>query len=578
MGQAQSLQSANILSREEILKRTQGGKLLIGEIFSWMVNQADIKEFYLLANPDHCRKYIFVTANALQSLFRKVQLEPREGEKGTIYLQHVETLINPKDQQQKKAHDFLCLKLAFFYVRIFQIFAALTFSVIDNDTGSSGYQLLGKQQAVPLLGNQNTRQRGGKIPSNIPLPRDLEPLRYILDMSETSLKSNKFALGDTNIIITINPDKSYHEFDYQFQSGELFDGRQININGFIQVNSSSDKSRLDVLLGEISCSLDENKTLVDRKSFSFAYDTIDKAYVSSGDNPIEKVLDDYLMNEVYQKIIKKVFGKGDVKKSTDYFKFSKESPRYPDFERAVSGVKEGLHTQILLGAFNQQPKAHCIARSLQLLSESGIQSQFPSEVYSSICKTKFLTESKSLPPAEREITSEIGIYALAQLFYDTLQEATPIIGEKTKEQQKEFLAKMKFVFEEKREEQVQSIDKIRNKLPSAICDAKTLDRSLKITNRDVIRQVRNEVRGMIDIQIAHTANVVLLLKKLFLLPIQPGKSLQIHPNVKKNGIQEVNRIAAEARALLIKYYEQCEIRYRVGANLIARNKSLVTVV
>ena len=85
---------------------------------------------------------------------------------------------------------------------------------------------------------------------------------------------------------------------------------------------------------------------------------------------------------------------------------------------------------------------------------------------------------------------------------------------------------------------------------------------------------------MINYQINHTANVTKVLSKLFLLPIVSGKPLQIHPNVKKNGMQEVNIIAAEARNLLVEYYSQCEIMYRRGAEFLgdaARNKLVSAV-
>jgi hypothetical protein len=83
---------------------------------------------------------------------------------------------------------------------------------------------------------------------------------------------------------------------------------------------------------------------------------------------------------------------------------------------------------------------------------------------------------------------------------------------------------------------------------------------------------------MINYQINHTANVVKVLRKLFLLPIESGKPLAIHPNVRKNGMEEVNKVAVEARNLLIEYYSQCEILYRSGAEVLVANKQHVTAV
>jgi hypothetical protein len=117
-----------------------------------------------------------------------------------------------------------------------------------------------------------------------------------------------------------------------------------------------------------------------------------------------------------------------------------------------------------------------------------------------------------------------------------------------------------------------------NKIPSGICDKDTTGRTLKIKNRELIRELRDTTRKMVTYQINHTANAVKILRKLFLLPVDSGKSLQIHPRVLKFGMKEVNTIAQEARNLLVDYYSQCEILYRSGAEVIAAKKPLVTLV
>ena len=207
--------------------------------------------------------------------------------------------------------------------------------------------------------------------------------------------------------------------------------------------------------------------------------------------------------------------------------------------------------------------------------------KFPPEVYSRICKVKFLSDNRSLPEAGREITQEYGIYALAQLFYDTLAGATPTLSAATREQYNAFLLKMKFVFEESKDAAIpKSLTDVKNKLPTSVCTPELRDRLVKVSNRDVIYNLRNIAGQMINYQINHTANVTKVLSKLFLLPIVSGKPLQIHPNVKKNGMQEVNIIAAEARNLLVEYYSQCEIMYRRGAEFLgeaAKNKLVSAV-
>ena len=64
---------------------------------------------------------------------------------------------------------------------------------------------------------------------------------------------------------------------------------------------------------------------------------------------------------------------------------------------------------------------------------------------------------------------------------------------------------------------------------------------------------------------------------MFLLPIESGKPLAIHPNVRKNGMEEINKIAVEARNLLIEYYSQCEGQYRQAVEIMGQNKKLLSV-
>ena len=144
---------------------------------------------------------------------------------------------------------------------------------------------------------------------------------------------------------------------------------------------------------------------------------------------------------------------------------------------------------------------------------------------------------------------------------------------------------MKFIYEESKNSKVSfnnlkrnPLDTIVNKLPTAACGKDTLDKSYKITNANLIRLVRNNVRQMLEYQINHTANATRILRKLFLLPLESGKPLQIHPNVLKGGMDEVNSIAEEARNLLVEYYSQCEVLYRSGAEIIAANKALTSTV
>ena len=87
MGQTQS--SASLPSKELLLAKTKGGTALVNELFQWMISQANIRDFYLMANPVHCKRYIMLTADALNKVFYKIDIAPQEGPKGTIFFRKI---------------------------------------------------------------------------------------------------------------------------------------------------------------------------------------------------------------------------------------------------------------------------------------------------------------------------------------------------------------------------------------------------------------------------------------------------------------------------------------------------------
>ena len=100
-------------------------------ILKEMFQRADLVDLYSLADPERCKKYIVVGATALKKLFASINLEPKRGDDGIIYFQKIEGIqkANPMGDEQIT----MCKYLAFYFIRIFQIYAALTLSVIDSE-------------------------------------------------------------------------------------------------------------------------------------------------------------------------------------------------------------------------------------------------------------------------------------------------------------------------------------------------------------------------------------------------------------------------------------------------------------
>lgn len=563
------VQSSGLPSKDEILKKTRGGRDIVNQVFDFMISKTTLRELYSLANPEQCKKYIFLTADALDIMFKRIELEPKEGPRGVIYFQKVEELTKSptSDDVRGKQRAVICLKLAFLYVRIFQIFASLALSVLDvnpeSETkfidGMSRYGAL--DENLPLFGQRKPFSRGGAgLPSTKPLPSSFDSFRSVL--SEVVGESRYYKFSGVPIYLDWNSMNSsgtlriIYEYKKERKNRPgYFDDKRLTARVAIRIISPDEE--IQISLTEIR---DAEGRAADDISMKFYRKMIGDVYRHNNKSIPEE------LNRVFSKIVK-----GEkVDEDRDY-------NRNRGYDKDSAAVSEGLHTKLLLDAFRQTVpvKAHCVARALQLLSDTGLQAVFPKEVYSSVCKVKFLSDNRSLPATGDRVTKSYGIYALAQLFYDTLRGSTPAISEATREQYNSFLQKLAFVFEETKRQPV-SIDDVRSKAPSGICGTENQDHLLKVSNRDVIRQMRVQAKQMIDYQINHTAGVTNILKKLFLLPIESGKPLQIHPNVKKYGMEEVNKIAGEARELLIEYYTNCEIMYRKGAEILAANRGMVT--
>ena len=584
MGQTQS---ASIPSAEQILAKTKGGKDLANELFLWMVKQTSIRDFYLMANPEQCKKYIMLTADVLNKVFYKINVNPESGPGGTIYFRKTNVLSpQSKEDPVYKHREVNCLRLAFLYVRIFQVFAALSLTVLDVDTKMEldmirDVNRMRELEMVPLFGTrQDQKPRGlflgGALESKRRLPIVFEPLRPYL--SEIPTNPSYYKISGTSIYIEHGSQTADGSLPvkYDMISSTNTKKERRLIEGRMLVERRGSEG-IQVQLFNLKLTVGNTRKELDDTNVNFSRQSIEGDFRDRGGRSIPEGLD-----SVFRKLALGEQVDKDKDKNKDDTP-GKGRGSISQFEKDMGEVSEGLHTKTIIGAFTRTtpPKAHCIARALQLVSEAGVKSAVPDKIYSYICQTKFMIDTKSLPPAGDRITKEDGIYALAQLFYDTLKVSTPAISQATQEQYKAFLEKMKFVFEESKT--AGSVDNLKknplativNKVPSAVCGKDSVDRAFVITNQNLIKSVRNNVRQMIDYQIAHTANVVTVMKKLFLLPVESGKPLQIHPRVLKNGMQEVNSIAEEARELLVEYYSRCEILYRSGAEVLAANKSLL---
>jgi len=564
-------------TREEMLRVTDDGKYFIEHAFFFMSSQMNMKDFLLMVQPARCSEMIFLTAKALETSFQKYKIAPSKGKDGFVYFQKIDDFKGRCRGQMTESSTYsVCVTIAMFYVRIFQIYGALSLTILDVDP--LYYQQLGgayvasqhgaflQDGGAEQHGAYVASQHGGKLRVDDILSVDFEILRnYVSITSDQNyykfdgtqypiyLNRNIDPLSDSRAAVTLElPRRAGQrkapsiEFNLKIEKGP-------NTYVFLLSDFKGLERDINLLPAEIGRSIRFTKG-----------QGIGSGYTWHGlsiPNALErKVLD-----------IVKNLGISDYKDGArDGDRGDGQRNKELDRQRYLAGekgVKEPLQTAALWSIFTDRKytKSHCVARAIQLVSSAALEKSVPPQVYSSICNEKFLSGSGSLPGAGQSILKEKGIFVLHQLFYDTLNQVTPIVGDQTRSKYENLRKVMALVFLNNPET---PINQIADKISGTYCKDSKKGKTILVRDKPLIVDLRNQARDMLLLQISHTAQVVNLLKELFIL--EKGKPVTLNPKLVEGGLPAVNAVADKARVLLVNYYGTCESKYQAGVQMIAK--------
>jgi hypothetical protein len=234
---------------------------------------------------------------------------------------------------------------------------------------------------------------------------------------------------------------------------------------------------------------------------------------------------------------------------------------------SISGTEPFFNVTGLWKGLSKNPpiKSHCIARAVQLLNVAAINDPNTGEAFSSICNVKFpYITNGSLPTPGNTVLTEDAINALAMLFVEN----NTLLPTNTPEYAN-FRKKLKYLFErfEKPEEitEVPNFDRIKEK-QMPLCDQSKMGAQQKLRIQgSLISRLNQKTYELVNQQKTHVAEVMQLLFRLFdERSIRSGTELQINDTILVNGIGALNKLAEEARNLLINYYSRCEETYKEG--------------
>ena len=566
-------------TREEMLRVTDDGKYFIEHAFFFMSSQMNMRDFLLMVQPARCSEMIFLTAKALETSFQKYKIAPSRGKDGFVYFKKIDDFKGRCRGQMTDSSTYsVCVTIAMFYVRIFQIYGALSLTILDVDPlyyqqlggaylqdGDGAYlQDGGGAYSATQNGAYSATQQGGKLRADDVLFVDFEILRNYISMTSDEnyykfdgtqypiyLNRNIDPLSDSRAAVTLElPRRAGQkkapsiEFNLKIEKGP-------NTYVFLLSDFKGLEKDINLLPAEIGRSIRFTKGQGIGSGYTWHGLSIPKALE-------RKVLD-----------IVKNLGISDYK---DGAKDGVNGQRDKEIDRqrylaGEKGVKEPLQTAALWSIFTDRKytKSHCVARAIQLVSSAALEKSVPPQIYSSICNEKFLSGSGSLPGAGQSILKEKGIFVLHQLFYDTLNQITPIVSDQTRSKYENLRKVMALVFLNNPET---SINQIADKASGTYCKDSKKGKTILVREKGIITDLRNQARDMLLLQITHTAQVVNLLKELFIL--EKGKPVTLNPKLVEGGLGAVNVVADKARVLLVNYYGTCESKYQAGVQMIAR--------
>ena len=613
MGAGSSSMSAGQGYSQKALK----GKEFSNEILTLFFKNANLKRLLDLHNLGDCPNFIFTTAEELQTQFQRLKIYPKLGTKGEIFFADLNDVVPARvtDPAKKTAElaaklehsNTLCVDIAYYYVRVFQIYAALALTVIDADPARKrlGYAVnpaqRGRVSTTALQSGGGIQQTYGGIKhalfasvTNSPF----NPLRSIL----TSVEKNPDQSGDV-VLKLEDPNKGNNPTFFLIWNYPTPRSNEVTLNGRIKL-------------------LNNNELSYTVKAQSSGEDTINMTFsVEGGDEftqEFKKVIDGSWTFK-YQ------LGEGSRSQDPMAF-FKKLYSIVPTSENTSASIEAGLSYGASSGTTGssgpsgpsgpsissssatsfvgfeklkkifedtskggrQFPKAYCVARAMMLLKPL-FGNELPSKGHpymSQICKRKFDFEEgmeEYMPRGGTSPSSNVYLRSLVALYYDDYKyiPSTTRMELTQTESGKSELRALSTEFAQLY--MIQSQDPGNFLMgsttfkDSTLCGNKTADIQVG-SNKDgaeLLKELTTQViKPMLAFQENHTISVNNLLKQMF--KIEKAKDgqfrLRITDAIKSRGKDGLNDFGRRAHRLLREYYRKSEAFYVKGVRIFENRR------
>lgn len=619
MGGGQSTLSGG----EAYSQRAAAAKKFADSILTLFFSKANLKRLLDLHKLDQCSKFVFTTAQDLQTQFQKIQISPALGKKGEILFAPIQDIApgllkqNATNAESMRLYADLtharnenCIHVAYFYVRIFQIYSALALTVINADPTRrrAGITVQGSQgpQRAALLGGAYN-QKGGSISKFGPYKplRDSissTPLQAIIGYLDAVGSFNNtrqtIRLSDKRqgvkgvLFMTWEYPSSGQEAELNLEAKYLRTGGS-EIPG--RVNAKKDGSNVVITFEGPNGSFSQTFSLGIDQVWGFKYD----AGEGKRDDPVpfyDEVHALFAEDDGQGGIVQSTAPQGPVGATVSVGQGTSSVTAFEGFEK-LKKLFEDTST-----GSKEFPKAYCIARAMTLLNPI-FANELPDRnqpYYSQICKKVYDFESGEalMPRGGTSAKANVYLRSLVSLYYDDYK------YDKTKKT-------IKLTQTESGRSELQSLSKefaALYMMPTAGAEtflaadddrpsASSMTQFREIgfcAKKDGLIRIEQDQKGkeflnnlqsqviqpMLAFQEQHTQKVNALLMKIFKVETvtppggRPEVNLKLTDLVKSRGTEGINMMGKEAHRLLREYYRKSEAYYIKGVLMFEKNASV----
>jgi hypothetical protein len=611
-GASKPLFSGQTISRQQLLQNTAGAQKIINEMFEVMRTKLTPEDFLKLGNPAQCKTFVFMMADSIQNVFTALRIRPsRARDSGIVFFEEADSLkIQTPETKQ------LCLIIAYFFIRIFQIFGALAITVLDDP--SAGPVLaatrMGPVQIAPLgrpkiqFGVRPSRQIGGAEPGYFTGPsQPFYPLRELFE-NPTILSAGKKQLrafpfkDNTNYVLIpgriqdgrnqnlklgLDAERTIYAHMTISKIGLLPDivHYKVILTNFLYKDIyASDKLALSKINMQLKNYKDEFEIYSDDRGKTWRSDKKRASVVEELDQitlTVQGIVQELEANPgVTLQAVKAARGRAAAAPIARPGEVPRPGVAAQQISRSDQFVTKALQNEYIINTLKSigtmRPVGFCVARALQLIDASSLFSRQITTATSGVCFGSFQSRPSSAPEVGKTLDKMTGLRMVDQLFYTNPvieQDKSQVqVSQNDAKEYADFLTKMANLFGKSMG--TGGIDKIQvTENPGCVADAAR--KYLNITNPKAIAAIIKIVGQLFSRQLAHTKRVIAFYNtRLFQINRIRNPSggidlsYRLHPKILAGGLDELAKISKEARTILIEYYEGCEKIYQEGVKLV----------